>query len=422
MHNVAAQPVSERLNQECFCITLDRDALCQALEREVGDPDFCATFIKTRPHLFSNAPVFLSESDTGGMVRIVHAIEAATRLAAYREAVLSWAPEIARRDFGPCGVFMGYDFHLAADGPKLIEINTNAGGAFLNAVLAKAQRACCTEIETAMSRSEADDFEKAVLRMFQREWVLQRGSGTLRRVAIVDDRPQEQYLYPEFLLAERFFRKHGIEAVIADASELQYEDGRLMIDNWPVDLVYNRLVDFALDRPEHGALRAAYLSGAVVVTPNPHVHALFADKRNLALLSDQAALRSWGVCPDMLADLAGVPHTIVVTPDNAGRLWATRKAWFFKPTGGHGSKAVYRGDKVTKGVWAEIIRGGYVAQEFAAPSERMVKLDGTAEARKTDVRLYVYDGQVLLTAARLYQGQTTNFRTPGGGFAPVFVV
>jgi hypothetical protein len=26
-----------------------------------------------------------------------------------------------------------------------------------------------------------------------------------------------------------------------------------------------------------------------------------------------------------------------------------------------------------------------------------------------------------LVAARLYQGQTTNFRTPGGGFAPVFV-
>ncbi|MEJ1937171.1 hypothetical protein WDZ92_43815, partial [Nostoc sp. NIES-2111] len=27
-----------------------------------------------------------------------------------------------------------------------------------------------------------------------------------------------------------------------------------------------------------------------------------------------------------------------------------------------------------------------------------------------------------LIAARLYQGQTTNMRTPGGGFAPVFVV
>jgi hypothetical protein len=38
---------------------------------------------------------------------------------------------------------------------------------------------------------------------------------------------------------------------------------------------------------------------------------------------------------------------------------------------------------------------------------------------KVDVRNYTYAGQVLLSAARLYQGQTTNFRTPGGGFAPV---
>jgi hypothetical protein len=32
-----------RLNEECSRITLDRDGLCQALEQEVGDPDFCET-------------------------------------------------------------------------------------------------------------------------------------------------------------------------------------------------------------------------------------------------------------------------------------------------------------------------------------------------------------------------------------------
>ena len=422
LSRITTRPVSERLNQECFCITLDRDALCQALEREVGDPDFCATFIKTRPHLFSNAPVFLSEGNVAEMLRIVHAIEAATRLPGYRDAALSWAPEIARHDFGPRGVFMGYDFHLAADGPKLIEVNTNAGGAFLNALLAKAQRACCAEIEVAMGKSKADDFELAVMRMFQHEWQLQHRTGMLQRIAIVDDRPEEQYLYPEFLLARRLLQKHGIEAVIADGRQLQYEHGQLLSEGQPVDLVYNRLVDFSFDDPEHQALRAAYLDDAVVVTPNPRVHALYADKRNLVLLSDHASLRSWGLSAEMLADLAGVPRTMLVTNDNAQALWAARKKLFFKPAGGHGSKAVYRGDKVTKGVWAEIVRGGYVAQDFAAPSERMIKLDGASERRKTDVRLYTYDGQILLTAARLYQGQTTNFRTPGGGFAPVFVI
>jgi hypothetical protein len=258
--------------------------------------------------------------------------------------------------------------------------------------------------------------------MFESEWRLQRKNGALRRIAIVDDQPEAQYLYPEFVLAQRLFRKHGIDAVIVDAGQLRYRTGKLFAGDDPIDLVYNRLVDFALERPEHRDLRAAYLDASVVVTPNPHVHALFADKRNLALLADDATLRAWGMSPQQIADLAGVPRTVLVTQANAAELWAKRNSLFFKPSGGHGSKAVYRGDKVTKRVWGEIVAGGYVAQDFAAPSERMIELDGTRVPRKMDVRLYVYDGRVLLTAARLYQGQTTNFRTPGGGFAPVFVL
>jgi hypothetical protein len=43
--------------------------------------------------------------------------------------------EAARFDPGTRGVFMGYDFHLDAAGPRLIEINANGAGAMLNAVL-----------------------------------------------------------------------------------------------------------------------------------------------------------------------------------------------------------------------------------------------------------------------------------------------
>ena len=63
-----------------------------------------------------------------------------------------------------------------------------------------------------------------------------------------------------------------------------------------------------------------------------------------------------------------------------------------------------------------------MAQAFAAPGQRTIEIDGTLVPRKMDVRLYTYDGRMLLAAARLYQGQTTNFRTPGGGFAPLLVV
>ena len=192
--------------------------------------------------------------------------------------------------------------------------------------------------------------------MFKSEWRRQRGADSLRRIAIVDDRPKEQYLYPEFVLARQVLLKHGIDTLIGDASELQYGGGRLRLGGQELDLVYNRLVDFALDVPEHAALAAAYRDGAVVVTPNPHNHALFASKRNLTLLSDPKALESLGLSVEMRLRLAGVPRTVLVTPDNADALWQSRKDMFFKPLSGHGGKAVYRGDKVTKGVWADIAR------------------------------------------------------------------
>jgi hypothetical protein len=419
-----AQParLDERLNRECFCITVDQAALWDSIAAATPGEALRTALMESREHLFSSRPVFLSRSDVAAMSEVVTAIEAAATLESYRAEVLARAPDIARHDFGPRGAFMGYDFHLGPDGPRLIEVNTNAGGAFLNALLARAQLACCAEVQTAIDAPLLDGFEDAVWRMFETEWRRQGRAGAPGFVAIVDDRPKEQYLYPEFLLAQAFFESRGVKAIIVDPAELDYSGGALRHNGETVDLVYNRLVDFALEEPAHSALRLAYESGATVVTPNPHNHALLADKRNLTLLSDPERLAAWGLEEARLAALSHVPRTAPVTALAAEELWARRKSLFFKPAGGYGGKAVYRGDKLTRTVWAAILQGDYIAQELAAPSERLIDLDGEVQARKLDVRLYTYAGETLLAAARLYQGQTTNFRTPGGGFAPVIVV
>jgi len=422
----AAEPMMDRiaavqLNRECFCVTLDQAALGEALRTASGDANF-AELLAQRPHLYSHAPVFLPNSDAGAMQAIVAALEAAAGLSGYQAAAMSWAPKIASIDFGPRGAFMGYDFHLGDDGPKLIEINTNAGGAFFNAFLAGAQIACCAEVERALAREALAAFEPSIIAMFEAEWRTQRAREQLRTIAIVDDAPAQQYLYPEFILAKTLLERHGYEALIVDARELHYESDVLQAAGRGIDLVYNRLVDFALEAPEHAALRAAYLDGAVVLTPNPRNHALHADKRNLTLLSDHAALRDWGVAEEQLRVLGSLPRAELVTEVNAAELWSERKRYFFKPASGHGGKAVYRGDKLTKTAWETILSGDYIAQEFAPPSERTILLGAERMQRKLDVRLYTYGGATLLAVARLYQGQTTNFRTPGGGFAPVFFI
>lgn len=416
----ASRNLADELNRSCFCISLDRQSMSAAMLAASGDDSFFVSHIESRPHLFSNLPVFLPRADLDSMLATVGAIEDVAKLPDYRKATSAWTSDIACQDKGPRGVFMGYDFHLAGDAPRLIEINTNAGGAFLNAFSAKAQLACCPEVATAMADAQASHFGRDVIAMFETEWRLQGRVGRPGRIAIIDDAPAAQYLYPEFLLAQRLFEADGIAALIADPDELFYDGNSLTCRGHAIDLVYNRLVDFDLSQPQHGALRRAYEDGVAVLTPNPHNHAKLADKRNLILLTDDSQLQKWGALEAARVALANIPKAVLVTSDNADDLWSARKSLFFKPVTGHGGKAVYRGDKLTRSTWAEILGAAYIAQDLAPPGERLIKLGDETVARKVDVRLYTYDGRLLVAAARLYQGQTTNFRTEGGGFAPVF--
>ena len=65
-----------------------------------------------------------------------------------------------------------------------------------------------------------------------------------------------------------------------------------------------------------------------------------------------------------------------------------------------------------------------MAQQLASRARGLTfeefQVGDEAQRMKADIRCYVYGGRIQLVAARLYQGQTTNFRTPGGGFAPAF--
>ena len=416
------EELATALNRDCLCVTVDHDRLRRELDADGANADLYDEILATRPNLFSDTAVFITPAQAARMREIIGAIETVVALPAYRAAALAAAPEIARFDPGPRGVFMGYDFHLGPAGPQLIEINTNAGGALLNAALARAQAACCETMKPLISGPvPGAALEDIFHQMFLREWRRQRGEQPLARIAIVDDAPREQYLYPEFVLFERMFRRHDLQALIADPTALAYRGGSLWHDDVRIDLVYNRLTDFYLQDRAHTALREAYENGHVVLTPHPRAHALYADKRNLVTLTDGAQLRAWGVPPPVIDTLlAGIPRTMPVTAANAEALWARRRELFFKPAAGFGARAAYRGDKLTKRVWDEITAGNYVAQEQIAPSERRLRQNDVEAALKLDIRAYVYDGAVQLLAARLYQGQTTNFRTPGGGFAPVF--
>jgi hypothetical protein len=343
--------------------------------------------------------VSISPAEAAAMRVIIEAVESVIGMPAYQQVVLEHAQTICRHAPGPLGCLLGYDFHLTPQGPVLIEINTNAGGILL-------------------CHKPTLHLEQTLLAMFHQEWELADTGRPLIRVAIIDDEPERQFLLPEFQLFQALFQRHGITAHIAAPEQLSYRDGHLWLEREIVDLVYNRLTDFTLTEGAHAPLREAYLANAVVVTPHPHAHALYADKRNFELLCNPERLRELGVSAELSAHLAGtIPQTTMVNAENADALWQQRRQLFFKPAHGYGSKGTYNGERLTRRVWAEFPKRDYVAQQRVPPS----CLTGPGGELKVDLRHYTYAGQTLLRAARLYRGQTTNLRTPGGGFAQVEV-
>lgn len=395
--------VASRLNRFCLCPQ-------QELKVDTAFPRVAA------------APLYIAQNAFEAMRDTIAAIHRIAALPGWQAQALAEAPASASFDPGHPGVLYGYDFHLGSERPQLIEINSNAGGALISTALLSAQNSCCRELHGVVPAQEAQAAEQAILASFQREWRLVRGEQALKRIAIVDESPQQQYLFPEFLRFVELFRDAGIEAVICDPRELQATDSGLAVNGAPVDLIYNRLTDFYLEAPHLAVLRDAYLAGRVVLTPHPRSHALYADKRHLARLSDASLLASVGAqSQDITQITAHVPPARRVTPEQADELWRHRRRLFFKPVAAYGSHGAYEGAKLTRTVFEKLLHEDYVAQEMVAPSLRHAVVENEVVELKADVRCYVYDGAIQLIAARLYRGQTTNFRTPGGGFATVCV-
>jgi hypothetical protein len=361
----------------------------------------------------SDLTVTLPRRDLRLMIRTVRVLYRLAKGPAYRAAVLPQLPETARFDPGHDAVMMGYDFHLTDAGPRLIEVNTNAGGALLSALA-----------HGASARTDlSEKRQRAFLQQFAEEMrAFSHGQQDRpRHVAIVDERPREQFLYQEMEAFAGLLRDWGVAAQVVDPADLQAGPDGVVLDGQPVDLVYNRHCDFYLQEPAMAGLRAAYLAGRVCLTPNPFAYGLLGDKRRMVLWSDAAALADLEVAEADIALLQQVvPSSRLLASQDAEDVWSRRREQVFKPVDRFGSRGVLVGDKISRKRFNELDPATTLVQQRIAPS-----LTPAAEGEKpmkTDLRLFAYRNRILGLGARLYRGQVTNLRTAGGGFARVKLV
>jgi hypothetical protein len=314
-------------------------------------------------------------------------------------------------------VLMSFDFHLVNGNPKLIEINTNASH-FLTSKLMAAF--------LCMKEKRESPFPNALEKLkdsFLNEWKL-CSNQMLKTISIVDEDPTMQRAYFEFLLYKKMFEQMGLSVSIDDSKELTWNSQHLNNSkNEKVDLVYNRTTDFYFEESISHALKIAYENKAACITPQPQEYQLLADKKRLVDFGTAGFLEKYLSESAVKLFRQIVLEIIEVTADKKEEIWANRKKYFFKPKNSYGGKGAYKGESITHKVFDQIIASNdYIAQEFAPPSTTSItdQVSHKTEA-KVDFRFFVYNGEIIHSTARAYVGQTTNFRTLGGGFASVAI-
>ncbi|ABK45753.1 conserved hypothetical protein [Magnetococcus marinus MC-1] len=374
---------------------------------------------------FVPCPITLASQDLRHMVQLGRLLHDLRSNPAYLEAITPELPAIARHDPGHHSVMMGFDFHLTPQGPRLIEVNTNAGGGLLayRAHTPSFQGQAFEATDDAPTRRH----QLALLDAFQQEWSLfqrhnQQPPRPLQRIAIMDENPSAQFLYPEMLAFARFFQHWGIEAVVCDPSALHMTEEGVFYKGQAIDLLYMRHCDFYLETPALAGLKAAYASNTICLTPNPRLYGLLADKRRLVHLSDPQWLRELGLPTlhiERLLRTIPICRSLSSFSDRSA-LWSARKQWVFKPANAHGSRGVVLGKSMRQNRFNELDEATTLVQAVVPPSQ--VQCPHVATPMKLDIRLFAYARRMLGVTARVYTGQITNFKDPHSGYAAVKVL
>ena len=420
------------------------DAQLEARGLFFGDRPLCSVL---RPRFLSPTQYRFLQQRAAVVLR---AFRKAHRAALADDALLAqfrlsdWERELAHvdpgfRDASPVSRLDAF-FVAEAGGLRFTEYNaeTPAGGAY-NDVL--------TEVF----------FGLPIMREFMRSWDLRplparhdvlhalldayaQWSGTrdLPRIAIVDwsDVPTRS----EFLLFQDYFTRQGLDCVIVDPREVEYDGRRLRSKHGDIDLVYKRvLLTELVERCgiNHDILRA--VKDHAVCMVNPPSCKILHKKASLAVLHDErnAALFD---ADETRAIAASIPWTRVVEDrrttyegvsiDLLAFTEANREQLVLKPNDEYGGKGIVLGWEADSATWKQTIATALnepyiVQQRIALPSEPYPSMvDGRVvfADRMVDTAPYVaYGDHVDGCLTRLATAALLNVTAGGGSQTPTFI-
>jgi hypothetical protein len=268
------------------------------------------------------------------------------------------------------------------------------------------------------------------------EW---RGRREAPSIGILDW--SEVPTYSEFVFFRDYFRSHGFACEIADPRSLEYREGRLMAGDFPITLIYKRvLIDelvqrMGLDNPVVNAVR----DGAVCMVNPFRCKALY-KKASLAVLGDErnAALFTG---EQRAAVEEHVPFTRIVEErrtrfhgEDVDLLpWAeaNRERLVLKPNDDYGGRGIVLGWLVSGDEWSAALKTAleypYVVQErIVLPTEPFPSwVDGRLEVydRMVDIAPFVsHAAQVDGALTRIATDPLLNVTAGGGSSVAAMLV
>lgn len=349
--------------------------------------------------LYSHEEVHLTRVAYEKIERFIEEIFRYSRQESYQQ--LERPQNLKLHETSQASVLMSYDFHINSEGqPKLIEVNTNSSGFLIG-----------SELYEAFSSSEFSGRRSALKQSFIDE--SQFFDRKIDQCFIVDSEPQKQKMYLEFLLYRNFLTTEiGWSTEILDIEALS--------DLHKNSFIYNRHTDFYFKNQNSLALKELYENGLSLVSPNPKEYFLLADKNRLLDWPVESFWSNLDIRPSSEFSEILLKTYHLQTAQDEFDVWKSRKKYFFKPLNLFGSKKTYRGSSLSRHKFNELILDqNMMIQEICQPSEI---IDKNGAKWRYDLRFYVYRDQIQFGVARIYQGQLTNFKTMGGGFARIRVL
>jgi hypothetical protein len=354
------------------------------------------------------------------------------------EAEARWV----RIDPGPPDVLLSrLDAFLGADGPRFIEINSDAPAGF-----GYGDRMAEVFADLPVFRAFSENHRlhyapslPALVDAVVWTWRSRGGGASASPVIAIADWADVKTRADQEIVCARF-EAVGFDCVLADPRAMEIGGGRLIANGKPVDLVYRRavLTEIVEREGQMQPFLEAYRDGLAVFV-NSFRCRLSEDKAFFAILTDESFASL------MTAEEAQLVRRVVpwtrrvaerrtlragIEVDLVPYVTEHRPELVLKPAHGYGGRSVLVGDETSPEAWAAAVQDGlrepWVVQErVAIPEEVFPLLEEEGEVGlsplKVNVNPFYVHGADVGAVTRASRSSVINV-SAGGGSVPTFVV